>query len=413
MRAYILSTGDELVRGRTQDRNAAEIARTLSAEGVSVVGVTLVGDHEHALEAAVRRAAEAADLVVMSGGLGPTQDDCTRRAAASAAGVQLRRDAGVEQWLRERWAARGAEMPESNLLQADLPEGADVLPNAHGTAPGFLVRVGNAHLFALPGPPNEMRGVLYDEVIPRVRELLGENRRVVRTRALETFGERESHVGEMLADLMGRDARPRIGTTAGRGTIRVIVHAEGQAADVDELLDDAEAEIRRRLGRLVFGADGATLAEVVAARLLADGTTLSTAESCTGGLLAGALTAIPGVSRVFPGGVVTYANEEKTRLMGVPAALLGPGGPGAVSEEVARAMAEGARARFRTDLAVAVTGIAGPGGGGAEKPVGLVHLALASEDRTTHRRVVLPGDRALVREVTVKCALDLVRRRLN
>jgi nicotinamide-nucleotide amidase len=411
VKATILSTGDEIVRGRTLDRNAPEIAVALAREGVTVIGMTTVGDHLDDLVAAVRRACHASDVVVMSGGLGPTEDDCTRAAAARAAGVQLHRDAALEAWLRARWAERGIEMPESNLRQAELPEGAEAVPNAYGTAPGFRVVIDGCQLFAIPGPPREMRGVLADEVLPRIRTLAGNRDHVVRTRTLETFGARESDVGERIADLMERDAWPRVGTTAARGTIRVVLHAEGPEAEVEALLSAHESELRGRLGNLVFGVDGATLPEVVGAGLLATGTTVSFAESCTGGLVAGALTEIPGISAVFPGSVVTYSNAEKIARLGVPADLFES--VGAVSEEVARAMAEGVRARHRTDLGVGITGIAGPDGGTAEKPVGTVHLALASADGTTHRRVVLPGDRALVRELAVKCALDLVRRRLG
>ena len=411
MRAYILSTGDELVRGRTLDRNAPEIARALSSEGLSIVGMTTVGDDVDDLVAAVRRACHAAEFVLMSGGLGPTEDDCTRAAAARAAGVALIRDAGLEEWLRARWADRGLEMPVSNLRQADLPEGSEAVPNAYGTAPGFRVEIDGSHVFALPGPPREMRGVLADEVLPRIRALADHGDHVVCTRTLETFGARESDVGERIADLMQRDAWPRVGTTATRGVIRVVLHAEGRQADVAAMLDSHESELRDRLGKLVFGVDGVTLPEAVGARLLATGTTVSFAESCTGGLVAAALTSVPGISEVFPGSVVTYSNAEKMRRLGVPAALLDSFG--AVSEEVACAMAEGVRREYGTDLGIGVTGIAGPDGGTPEQPVGTIHLALAAADGTTHRRVVLPGDRVLVRELAAKCALDLVRRRLD
>lgn len=409
MRAYILSTGDELVRGRTLDTNTSEIARALAAEGVTVVGAFIVGDDDAALVDAMRHAADAAELIVVSGGLGPTVDDCTRAAAARAAGVALVRRQEIVDHLNERYARRGMRLAESNLLQADAPAGAEILPNRHGTAPGFRVRIRGADLFALPGPPNEMRGVLAEEALPRIRAMAGGGR-VVRTRTLETFGEREATLGETIADLMERGREPRVGTTAVRGTIRVVIHAEGDAAEVDESLGRAEAEIRRRLGATVFGVDGETLPQVTGRLLLAARTSLATAESCTGGLVAGALTEVPGISAVFPGGVVTYANDEKTRLLGVPAELIAR--VGTVSEEVARAMASGVRERFGTDLGVALTGVAGPGGGTAEKPVGLVHVALDARGAVTHRRLVLPGDRALVREISVKSALDLVRRAL-
>jgi nicotinamide-nucleotide amidase len=411
VRAFILSTGDELVRGRTVDSNTAEIARALAAEGLTVVGAALVGDDEDALVAAILHAADSADVVVLSGGLGPTLDDCTRGAAARAAGVALVRVEAVVESLIERYAKRGIKMSESNLLQATVPQGAEILTNRHGTAPGFRVRIRGAELFTLPGPPHEMRGVLTEEALPRIRALAGGGGRVVRTRTLETFGEREADLGELLADLMERGREPSVGTTAVRGTIRVVVHAEGGLADVTESLDRTEAEVRRRLGAVVFGADGETLAGVTARLLLARRATIATAESCTGGLVAAALTETPGVSAIFPGGVVTYSNAEKTRLLGVPADLIER--VGAVSEEVARAMATGVRARFGTDLGVSLTGIAGPDGGTAEKPVGLVHVALDVRGTVQHRRLFLPGDRALVREIAVKSALDLVRRALS
>jgi competence/damage-inducible protein CinA-like protein len=411
LRAYILSTGDELVRGRTADSNTAEIARALAEEGVSVVGAMLVGDDEDDLAAAISAAAERAEIVIVSGGLGPTVDDCTRNAAARAAGVALERRPEIEAWVRERFARRGMRMPESNLLQADAPAGAEILANRHGTAPGFVVAVKGARLFALPGPPAEMRGVLAEEALPRIRALAAGSGRVVRTRTLETFGEREAAVGEAIADLMRRGREPRVGTTAVRGVIKVVIHAEGGADEVRASLDATEAEIRRRLGPVVYGADGETLAGVVARGLIAHGTTIATAESCTGGLVAAALTDTPGVSAVFPGGVVTYSNAEKTRLLGVPEELIAR--VGAVSEEVARAMASGVRSRFGTDLGVALTGIAGPDGGTPEKPVGLVHVALDARGTVQHRRLLLPGDRALVREIAAKSALDLVRRALG
>ncbi len=410
MRAYVLSTGDELVRGRTRDTNTAEISVALAAEGVTVVGASLVGDDREALTAAILRAAEAADLVVMSGGLGPTEDDCTRFAAAAAVGVELERRPELVEALERRWAARRRGMPPSNLVQADLPEGAEVLPNRHGTAAGFALDVGPARFLALPGPPRELRGVLEEEALPRIRARLRDagHTDVVRTRTIETFGWPESRVGEKLGELMRRDVRPRMGTSATAGTIRVIVSHEGPVAHVDAALDAAVTEVRRRLGPVVFGTDGATLADAAVAALLASGTTVATAESCTGGLVAGALTDVPGVSDVFVGGVVAYSNAQKTRLLGVPERLIEA--HGAVSEEVARSMAMGARRAFGTDLGIAVTGVAGPGGGTDDKPVGLVHVALDDRGDVRHRELRFPGGRALIRTLTVKTALDLIRR---
>ncbi|MCE9635385.1 MAG: competence/damage-inducible protein A [Planctomycetes bacterium] len=411
MRAYVLSTGDELIRGRTLDTNTSEIARALAAEGVTVIGASLVGDDEADLVAAIRRAAGEADVVILSGGLGPTEDDCTRRAVAAAVGVPLERVPEIADALRQRFAARGMTMAPSNLLQADRPVGAETLPNRFGTAPGFAMSLGNATLFALPGPPHEMRGVLTEELLPRLRRLLPAERRVVRTRALETFGEREATIGEKIRDLMARGRQPRVGTTAGRGVIRVIVHAEGSETEVEAALAKEEAEIRRRLGASVYGVDGETLPEVVGRMLLARGMTLAVAESCTGGLIGASMTEVAGISSVFLGGVIAYANAVKIRELGVDAATLDR--VGAVSEEVARAMASGVRAKFGSDVGIGITGVAGPDGGSPEKPVGTVHVALDVRGTVTHRRLSLPGDRALVREIAAKCALDLVRRTIG
>jgi nicotinamide-nucleotide amidase len=410
VRAFVVSTGDELVRGRTVDTNAAEIARALLAEGIEVLGIEVVGDDEPALAAAFRRAASAADLVVVSGGLGPTEDDCTRRAAAAAAGVALERVPEIEAALRARYAARRTPMAASNLLQADRPAGAETLANRHGTAPGFAVRIGAATLYALPGPPHEMRGVLAEEALPRIRAALPSPRLVARTRTLETFGEREAAVGEAIRDLMARGRHPSVGTTATRGVIRVVIHAQGLDAAVEAALAADEAEVRRRLGQIVFGADGDTLAEAAGRALLATKTTIAVAESCTGGLVGAALTDVPGISAVLAGGVLSYADAVKVRELGVDATLLAR--EGAVSEAVARAMATGVRARFATDAGVSVTGVAGPDGGTPEKPVGTVHVALDLRGRVVHRRLSLPGDRSLVREIAAKSALDLVRRTL-
>lgn len=408
MIATILSTGDELVRGRTADTNTSEIARALQAEGVTVRGAEIVGDDEAELVAAIGRACAASDIVVMSGGLGPTEDDCTRRAAAAASGRALERVPAIEEWLAARFRERGAPMAPSNLLQADRPAGAETLPNAHGTAPGFALTIGRAWFVALPGPPREMRNMLRDEMLPRLRAKLPPERRVIRTRTLETIGEREAAVGEKIADLMARGRSPRVGTTAGRGVIRVVIHAEGSEDDVARAIAADEAEIRSRLGHIVFGADGESLASVTAALLVAKRVRTAVAESCTGGMIAASLTDVPGVSAVFLGGVVAYANEVKVRELGVDPAVIER--VGAVSAEVACAMASGVRERFGADLGLGITGIAGPGGGTPEKPVGTVHVAVDVQGVVTHRKLTLPGDRGLVREIAARSALDLVRR---
>lgn len=410
MRVYVLSTGDELVRGRTTDLNAGTLARAASELGLVVVGASVVGDDEDDLVEALGLAASRADVVLCSGGLGPTEDDCTRRAVARACGVPLERRPDLVGALRDRYAARGREMPASNLLQADVPQGAEVLPNPVGTAPGFLARLDATRVFALPGPPHELAEMLAREVRPRLTELVGVGTEVVRTRTIDSFGLPEATVGERLGDLMLRGLDVQVGTTARLGTIRVVLHALGAAEQVESRLTEVEEEVVARLGDAVFARDGRSLAAVVVEGLRRAGLTVATAESCTGGLVAGALTEVPGASDVFSGGVVAYSAAEKRRALGVSDELIRE--HTVVSEPVARAMAEGVRLRVGADLGVSVTGVAGPGPDADGNPEGLVFVALSSPEGTTVRRLLVPGARRFVRALAAKCALDLVRRRL-
>lgn len=410
MRAFVLSTGDELVRGRTADRNAGTLARTLTELGYVVAGMAVVGDDEDDLVRVVLDAASRADVVVMSGGLGPTPDDCTRGAAARAAGVSLVRVPELVAALERRYERAGRRLHPSNLLQAEIPEGAESIPNSVGTAPGFALDVGDARLFALPGPPHELARMIEDELVPRLMIRRGERDHVVRTRTLQTFGLPEALVGERLAEWMARGRRVAVGTSAKLGTIRISLTASGALAEVEELLDEAEGAVQSALGRAVFGRGEQTLAEVVVGTLAERGETVSTAESCTGGLVASLLTSVPGSSAVFPGGAVTYAPAEKTRALGVSRELLREHTP--VSEAVAVDMARGARARFGTDYAVSVTGVAGPGADSDGNPEGLVFVALAHANGVEVRRRQVPGARRFIRTLAAKSALDLLRRRL-
>lgn len=405
----VIATGDELAHGRSVDTNSAAIARRFVERGWRVAHLVVLGDDEAALVLELRSLASTCDAVVITGGLGPTLDDVTRHAVARAAEVELVRDEGVLQWLRELFAARQRPFVAANERQALFPRGAEVIANARGTAPGFCVRLGRARVFALPGPPREMLPMLETFVLPRLER---EVRRavVLARRSLYLFGLSESAFAEDCGAWMARDAEPLVGVTAHEGVLSVTVvaraHSDAQAL---ALADERVRELERRFGAHVFSHSEPDLARVLAAELFARKLSIALAESCTGGLLAGRLTSVPGISAVFSAGWVTYANEAKQRELGVPEELLAR--HGAVSAEVARALAEGAARKARARLAIAITGIAGPDGGTAEKPVGLVWFAVTLDGRTRceERRFVVP-DRELVRAFAVNTALDLARR---
>jgi len=421
MRAILLSVGSELVCGQTVDTNSAYLAQELGRAGIETVEHLTVGDDAAALAAALRRAADAAELVVVTGGLGPTADDVTREALAAAMGAELVEDPASVEHIAAFFRRRGRTMAPANRRQALLPTGAEALDNPAGTAPGISARLGRARVFVLPGVPHEMRRMFAEQVAGRLPP--GGAARAARV--VHTFGAGESDVGARLETLMRADGPVRVGTTVAAGLVSVRIWARG--ASPDEAAARAEqtvAEVRRRLGDLVVGEDDETMAEVVGRALRQAGQTLATAESCTGGLIGQMITAVPGSSDYYLGGVVAYANAVKQRELDVPAALLAE--HGAVSEPVARAMAAGCRARFAADWALGVTGIAGPAGGTADKPVGLVFVGLAGPEEAGDRdtpggpagrvdvqRHVFPGTRDHVRLRAALTALNMLRRRLT
>lgn len=411
MRAAILSVGSELVTGLVLDTHGREISRALAGLGIEVARHETLDDNVPEIAAALERAAADAGLVVVTGGLGPTPDDLTRDGLAEAMGVPLEENAAARAML-DAWAApRGRKPGGSNLRQALLPKGAEPLPNPVGSAPGILAVLGAARVFCLPGVPGEMRRMLADQVLPRLGP--AQAGRVSMVRTVRTFGMPESEVGERLADLMalGRSSPPvsgpRVATAAHSGIIDVHIHATGPRESVERALQAEAAEVRRRLGPVVFAEGDTDMAGAVAALLAEAKATLALAESCTGGLVATKLVAVPGISEWLLEAVVAYSNAAKVRLLGVPGAVLEE--HGAVSEPVARAMAEGARKRSGANLALAVTGIAGPGGGSAAKPVGTVWFALAHQGGTEAAHRVFVGDRDHVRERAAIFALNMLR----
>ncbi|MBI4391210.1 MAG: competence/damage-inducible protein A [candidate division NC10 bacterium] len=410
MNAEILTVGTELLLGQIVDTNAAFVAERLAEAGIDVYCKTTVGDNAARIEAALRQALGRAQVVLCTGGLGPTEDDLTRDVVAAVTGRPLRLDPAVLAQIQARFARRGIPMPKSNERQAQVPEGAEVLENPRGTAPGLLLRLPpDRTVILVPGVPAEMRPMVTEMVLPRLREAYGLRGRI-RSRVLRTVGVSESRVNELLGDLW-EERNPTIALLARSGEIHVRITAKAETEEeLARLLDAREAQVRERLGDILFGRDEEGL-EVVVGRLLTErGLSLAVAESCTGGLLAHRITNVPGSSAYFERGAVTYSNRAKTALLGVPDELIAA--KGAVSAEVAAAMAEGMRERAGTDLAVAVTGIAGPGGGTAEKPVGLTYVALAHASGVEAHEFRFFTDRDLNKQRAAQTALDLVRRHL-
>lgn len=412
MRAIILSIGDELVLGQVVDTNAAWLSARLVELGIAPEYHQAVPDNLEAINAAVKLAAGKAELVIVTGGLGPTPDDLTRQALAAAAGVKLTLHKPSLEHIQKIFRERGRTMSKSNCLQAMFPKGAAVLKNPIGTAPGFSIRLGKTKVAVMPGVPKEMKLMFARHIAPIIT---AGNRSKVMTWKINVFGLGESLVAEKLGDLMRRDRNPLVGTTVSDGIISIRIRGEfGDKKTGVQAMHRTAAEIRKRLGAAVFSEGEITLPETVGKMLIAKRKTLATAESCTAGLLAAMLTEMPGASKYFPGGWVVYSNAMKTANLNVPKDLIA--GEGAVSESVARKMAEGALLKSKADYALALTGIAGPGGGSPQKKVGTVWIALAERTkRGTNvyaEKEIFPGDRAFIRERAAKTALNILRLRL-
>ena len=402
--AEILSVGDEITSGQVADTNAAWLSQQLGDLGIAVVAHAAARDVQSEITDALRRAAERASIIVVSGGIGPTHDDLTREAAAEAAGAELVLHPPSLEHIRKIFSVRGLVMPESNSKQATYPAGGDILPNANGTAAGLRATIGAADVFVLPGVPSEMKQMFTDEVVPRLPKCEG----AIAVRMLQCFWMSESIIAEKLTGEINLDGNPKVGLLATGGVISVKFTACAETREAALALIDPPLETARRLlGEPVFGEDTDTLERVVARLLGEQGKTIALAESCTGGLVANWLTNVPGISEHFLQGLVTYSNESKTRLLGVPEALFDK--VGAVSEEVARLMAENVRERAGTDVGVGISGIAGPDGGTPEKPVGTVHVAVATAGGTVHRALALRGVREVIKDRAAKHALNLVR----
>ncbi|EDM73789.1 Competence-damaged protein [Plesiocystis pacifica SIR-1] len=419
VRAHLLTIGDELLAGDIVDRHKAWLGEQCRKLGIEVVRATTVRDREDEIVAAMRTAGDEVELCLVSGGLGPTTDDLTVQSAAKAAGVELERHADIVARLEAFFSRYGRELVEANLKQADLPVGATVLDNPIGTAPGFALSVGGCRLYSMPGVPRELHLMFREQVVPRLRErfeLQARARRVYRA-----VGRGESSLQQVIGPVLdaARERSPGLANMfvhyrARYPEVQLLLEGtpgeagDGARATAEELagLDDA---LREAIGPAVYsigpGDGGPELAQALVEALSARGLTVVTAESCTGGGVGQAITSVAGSSAVFLGGVIAYANAVKEGQLGVPAEALAE--HGAVSEPVARAMAEGARERLGADLGISTTGIAGPGGGSKDKPVGTVDVAIASAAGTTYERLRVLGKRETVRKATVMWALKL------
>lgn len=412
MRAAILSIGDELVLGQVVDTNSAYLAGRLAEHGVLCTAHLTVADDQGAIVRALRGAAEAVELVIVTGGLGPTDDDLTRPALAELLGVELFEHESSVRQIEAFFRQRKRQMPERNRLQAMCPAGARMLDNPIGTAPGIYARCGRAEVFCVPGVPQEMVTLYERHILPFLHERQPAGGTVILTAKVNTFGTGESTIADLLGDLMDRRRNPLVGTTVSGGIVSARVRSTfASRAEAQARLDETLGEVERRLGDYAFGRDDQTLEQELGRLLNERGKTLATAESCTGGLLSKLISDATGCSRYFLGGFVSYSNDAKSRDLGVGEGLLRE--HGAVSEPVALAMADGARRCCDSDYALSVTGIAGPGNDGSDKPVGTVWIGLAERDRPTAASLsIFAGTRSEIRERSANAALNMLRLRL-
>ncbi len=409
--AAVVAVGDELTAGRCADRNSSAVARALTEVGIEPQRFVVLGDERDELRRVLGELCSAHGVVVVTGGLGPTLDDVTREAAAAAAGVPLERSESVLAALRERFASRGKSLAASNERQALFPAGAQIMPNRRGTAPGFRVWIEGGMLAALPGPPQEMSDMLERELVPWLTATCGSSGGLG-SRHFYLAGVSESEFADRVGDWMDRDANPLMGVTSHQGVLEVSLRARAASEQGARALIEPRARaFRERFRDEIYSETDPSLAAAVGRALIERGITLATAESCTGGLVAKMLTDVPGISAVFLEGAVTYADEAKMRLLGVPEETLARWG--AVSAETVAAMAEGAVRKSGARAALASSGLAGPGGGTEEKPVGLVWFGLAIDGRTTTCEArFAPLDRQSIRLFAAHTALDLLRRNL-
>lgn len=407
--AEIIAVGSELLTPDKTDTNSLWLTEKLNDIGIDVKLKTIVGDDSARLEETIRDALKRSDIVITTGGLGPTEDDITRTVAANAADKELVFDQTLCDELIEKFKRFGRPMPEINKRQAYVIKGARVLGNPNGSAPGMYLEDNGRRLAILPGPPREMKPMFEGQVLPELSKLAGQI--YVKRRIIKVTGMGESAVDEQIAPIYTAHTGLQTTILFNRSEVEIHLAAVSEnEATAQELVDDVSQKIAEKLGIAVFSTFGESIEEVVGKLMVEQGKTLAVAESCTGGLISRRLTDIAGSSEYFIEGAITYANEAKVRTLGVLPEMLEK--HGAVSPEVAEAMAQGIRQRAQTDYGISVTGIAGPGGGTPDKPVGLVYIGYSDKNKTKSLKISLPGDRYLIRWRSSQAALDYLRRKL-
>ena len=406
MKAEIIAVGSELLTPDNLDTNSLYLTHRLNEAGCEVHLKTVVGDDAGAIADVLRAAMRRSDIAIFSGGLGPTEDDRTRAAVAAALERPIHIDAGIIDVLRQRFAARGFRMTQINERQAEVIQGAEILDNPLGTAPGMWIQEKDRYIALLPGPPRELQAMFDQKVLPKIRALTGGSG--LAYRSFHITGITESELDSRIAPLYTQYPRIRTTVLAGTRHISVRLYRWSGAGENPPDLDELAAKIQAELGDAVFSTCGESMEEVVGRQLRESGQTLAVAESCTAGMLGMHITRVPGSSDYFRGGILCYSNDAKMRLCGVPAGVLQA--HGAVSAEVAEALASGVRAALDSSIGLSITGIAGPGGGSPEKPVGLVYVGVSDGKRTESRHRIMPGDRESIRERSTYLALSWLRR---
>jgi nicotinamide-nucleotide amidase len=405
--AEIIAIGSELLTPNFVDTNSMYLTRQLNEIGIPVCMKAIAGDDENYLEAALRGSLERTPLIITIGGLGPTEDDITKKIVARVLRRQLVLDDATLAAIEKRFKARGAEMPKNNARQALILTGSEILENKNGTAPGLWIAADRNHVVLLPGPPSELMPMFEEMCIPRLRKLSGGM--ALARRIFRTTGLAESALDARIAPIYQKFKGIQTTVLAKPGQVDVRLTASAKTeSDADRAVQELAELIEKELHDFIFATTEQSLEEIVGTHLLAKQATISVAESCTGGMLAERLTAVDGSSRYFMSGIITYSNQSKIDLAGIPPLLLEM--QGAVSEEVARGLAEGVREKIGTTVGVGITGIAGPSGGSPEKPVGTVHIAVSTPTGTTHQRFLFPGSRDRIRWQATQAALNMTRR---
>jgi len=408
MKAEIITVGTELLLGQILDTNSQWLANRLAELGIDLYYTTTVGDNEGRLKEAVQASIARADLVITTGGLGPTQDDITRKVVADALDLELEKNELALQEIQSYFAEMGYEMTDNNIKQSFLPAGAEIITNENGTAPGILIEQEETIVISLPGVPLEMKAMITDFVIPYLKEENKVKEQVIQSRVIKTCGIGESSLETKIDDILKTQTNPTIAPLASEGEVKLRLTAKADnRAEAEQLLAEQEEELKQRIGDYIYGYDDDSLEDVIAKLLWEHDLKVAIAESCTGGLIGDRLTSVPGSSAYFERGVISYSNQAKVDLLDVREDTLQE--YGAVSAETAREMVQGIQNSAGSDIALAVTGIAGPGGGSAEKPVGLVYLAVAIGDDISVYKRKFNGNRRRVKYLSSQIILNLLR----